>query len=275
LAKGLRTGREPGRRVANPTRRGLLRLSGSQAMTAATSVTGTPRVTAGPQIAALSCGKPVYLVVLLHAEGSSGQEVIDLALNFAPDLPKADFLAAEAPFPAAAGRRWFPGEGESASAIAAGLTAGAPLLDMFLDEMLAARRLPGDHLALVGFSHGAMLALDVGLRRAVPPAVIIAFGGALPEGRDIGTPRAQPPVVFIHGEDDAVVPLADMIATRDRLKALGLPARSMRRPGLGHGVDDEGIIAAGSVLAATLVKPKPKAQDDHSDHDHDEHDHDH
>lgn len=247
-------------------------------MTAAIAeATEAPRVTAGPKIAALSCGKPVYLVVLLHAEGGAGQEVIDLALNWAPELPKADFLAVEAPFPAPVGRRWFPDEGFSAEAISAGLATTGPLLDSFLDEMLAARRLPGDHLALVGFSQGAMLALDVGLRRAVPPAVIIAFGGALPDTRDLGeAPRAQPPVVFIHGEADEVVPFADMIATRDRLKGLGLPAKSMRRPGLGHGVDDDGIIAAGSVLTASLVKPKPKAADDHDhDHDHDDHDHDH
>lgn len=244
-------------------------------MTALAPATDAPRVAAGPKIAALSCGKPVYLVVLLHGEGGSGQEVIDLALNWAPELPKADFLAAEAPFPAEAGARWFPGEGFCAEAISAGLDICAPLLDAFLDEMLAARRLPGDHLALVGFSQGAMLALDVGLRRAVPPAVIIAFGGALPETRDVGAaPRARPPVVFIHGEADDVVPLADMIATRDRLKGLGLPAKSMRRPGLGHGVDDDGIIAAGSVLTASLVKPKPKAEADH-DHEHDDHDHDH
>ncbi|WP_296580316.1 dienelactone hydrolase family protein [Xanthobacter sp.] len=238
----------------------------------ATASAETPQITAGPKIAALSCGKPVYLVVLLHAEGSCGQEVIDLALNWAPELPKADFLAAEAPFPGSAGARWFPGEGFSPDAITAGLTTSAPLLDAFLDEMLAARRLPGDHLALVGFSQGAMLALDVGLRRAVPPAVIIAFGGALPEARDVGAPRTQPPVVFIHGENDAVVPVADMIATRDRLKALGRPAKSMRRPSLGHGVDDDGIIAAGSVLTASLVKPKPKTA---GEHEHDDHDHDH
>ncbi|MFG1200974.1 dienelactone hydrolase family protein [Xanthobacter aminoxidans] len=235
----------------------------------ATGTAEAPQIIAGPKIAALSCGKPVYLVVLLHAEGSCGQEVIDLALNWAPELPKADFLAAEAPFPGAAGARWFAGEGFSPETITAGLTASAPLLDAFLDEMLAARRLPGDHLALVGFSQGAMLALDVGLRRTVPPAVIIAFGGALPEAREVGAPRAQPPVVFIHGEDDTVVPLAHMVATRDRLKALGLSAKSMQRPALGHGVDDDGIIAAGSVLTATLAKPKTAGEHEHDDHDHD------
>ena len=71
---------------------------------------------------------------------------------------------------------------------------------------------------------------------------------------------------------EPVVPLAHMIATRDRLKALGLSAKSMRRPALGHGVDDDGIIAAGSVLTATLAKPKPKTA---GEHEHGAHDHDH
>ncbi len=48
----------------------------------------------GPKIAALSCGKPAYLVVLLHGPGSDGQAVIDQALNWAPTMPLADFVAA-------------------------------------------------------------------------------------------------------------------------------------------------------------------------------------
>lgn len=232
-------------------------------------------IAAGPKIDALTCGKPTFLVVLLHEEGACGQDVINLALNWAPELPKADFLAAEAPFAVpGGGNRWFPGAGMTAEAISAGLATTGPMLDAFLDEMLAARRLPGHHLALVGFSQGAMLALHAGLRRTVPPAVVIAFGGALPEDDGLdGEIRARPPVVFIHGEADAVVPAAAMIATRDRLKALGVPAKSMRRPGLGHAVDEEGILAAGAVLTASLVKKVP-AKESQGDHDHD-HDHDH
>ncbi|MEP9352349.1 dienelactone hydrolase family protein [Xanthobacter sp. KR7-65] len=248
-------------------------------------------ISAGPMISALSCGKPAFLVVLLHEEGACGQDVINLALNWAPELPKADFLAAEAPFVTeGGGRRWFPDDPMTPEAISAGLAAVGPKLEAFLAEMLAARRLPDHHLALVGFSQGAMLALHAGLRRPNAPAVVISFGGALPEDDPAAEAvTARPPVVFIHGEADAVVPAAQMIATRDRLKALGIAAKSMRRPELGHGVDDVGIIAAGDVLTQSLKKKPPAAaaqeshdqdshdqdSDDHDDHDHDDHDHDH
>ncbi|MFG1276177.1 alpha/beta hydrolase [Xanthobacter autotrophicus] len=233
-------------------------------------------IVAGPKIAALSCGKPAWLVVLLHEEGTDGQKVIDLALNWAPEMPKADFLAAEAPFPApGGGRSWFPSEAMTPEAISEGLATAGPWLDAFLDRMLAERRLPDSHLALVGFSQGAILALHVGLRRAASPALVIGFCGALPEADDLsGEIRARPSVLLIHGEEDAVVPFDQMVATRERLKALGVPAKSMRRPGLGHTVDDDGILAAGTVLAATLVKP-PAAKADHDHDEHDDHDHDH
>jgi phospholipase/carboxylesterase len=53
------------------------------------------------------------------------------------------------------------------------------MLDAFLDRALAERRLPESHLALVGFSQGAMLGLHVGLRRPRQMGAIVAFSGAV------------------------------------------------------------------------------------------------
>ena len=51
----------------------------------------------GPKLAALSCGKPVYLVVMLHGDGEKGQDMADLALGWAPGdvviVPAITFLA--------------------------------------------------------------------------------------------------------------------------------------------------------------------------------------
>ncbi|MGD9659306.1 MAG: alpha/beta hydrolase [Methylocystis sp.] len=226
-----------------------------------------PAVVEGPKIAALSCGKPAYLVVLLHGPGSSGAAIIDQALNWAPTMPKADFVAAEAPFPCASGgRQWFENADATPAAINDGIRATAPLLDAFLDDMLAQRRLPDSHLALVGFSHGAMLALHVGLRRPKPMAAIVAFSGALYDERALVEDIAsKPPVLMIHGEADPIVPFSAMTATKERLKALGAPVKSLRRPGLGHAMDDDGVLVAGDFLSAFVVhKPAASAQD----HDH-------
>jgi phospholipase/carboxylesterase len=228
----------------------------------------------GPKIAALSCGKPVYLVVLLHGPGADGQSIIDQALNWAPTMPKAEFLAAESPFLSdGSGKVWFDMSDLSADRMGAGVRAAAPMLNAFLDEALAQRRLPNSHLALVGFSQGAMLALHVGLRRPKPMAAIVAFSGAVYDTENFaGEIRSRPPVLMIHGEADPVVPFATMTASKELLKANGVPAKSMRRPGVGHEMDDDGVIAAGDFLTANIVKPA--AHDDH-DHDHDHHDHAH
>ncbi|MFY9657761.1 MAG: dienelactone hydrolase family protein [Methylocystis sp.] len=222
----------------------------------------------GPKIAALSCGKAVYLVILLHGPDSDGEAIINHALNWAPTMPKAEFLAAEAPFHSPSGaRRWSDASDPSLT----DLSASALLLEKFLDEMLAQRRLPESHLALVGFSHGAMLALQVGLRRSKPIAAIISFSGALDEADGLfGDIRSRPPVLMIHGDADASAPFAAMRATKERLKALGVPVKSLRRPGLGHEMDDDGVIAAGDFLTAHLVhKPSAQVEHEHSDgHEH-------
>ena len=50
-----------------------------------------------------------------------------------------------------------------------GVNTAAPVLQSFLDAELARHNLPPSALALVGFSQGTMMALHVGLRRAVAP----------------------------------------------------------------------------------------------------------
>ncbi|ARN83486.1 alpha/beta hydrolase [Methylocystis bryophila] len=220
----------------------------------------------GPKIAALSCGKAVYLVVLLHGPDSRGEAIINHALNWAPTMPKAEFLAVEAPFVSpSGGRRWSDASGSR------DLDVSASLLDKFLDDMLAQRRLPESHLALVGFSDGARLALQVGLRRPKPIAAIVSFSGAIEEDDALFQEiRVRPPVLMIHGEADATAPFAAMTATKERLKALGVPVKSLRRPGLGHEMDDDGVIAAGDFLSAQLVhKSSAHTEDEHSDeHEH-------
>ncbi|MFG1433090.1 alpha/beta fold hydrolase [Xanthobacter sp. V2C-8] len=222
----------------------------------------------GPKIAALSCGKPVYLVVLLHGEGSTGSAILDHALNWAPAMPKADFLAAEAPVPGleGTGRQWFAASDFLGAEAGAAMEASAAALNAFLDAALAARRLPDSHLALVGFSQGAMVALCAALLRPKPVAAVVCFGGALPTDVPAEV-RARPQVLMIHGEDDPLVPFAAMSATKERLKGAGVPVRSLRRHGLGHVMDDDGVLAAGHFLATEVVHRLAPLEE----HDHDQH----
>ena len=199
----------------------------------------------GPALAALSCGKPVYLVVLLPGGGGDAQTMIDLALGWAPAMPKADFLVAA--------RGDFAGADQN-------LATKAAALNLFLDAMLAKRRLPDSHLALVGISEGASLALHVGFARRETIAAIVALSAAY----DADLPTcADPPTLLVHGEADPVSPYAAMLACKAALKQRGAPVWSFKRPGLGHALDDDAIAAAGDFLRRHVVHKAP-AEDDHA-----------
>jgi phospholipase/carboxylesterase len=216
-----------------------------------------PQLT-GPARKPASGGAPKKLVVLLHGLGADGNDLIGLAPYWAPLLPDAEFLSPDAPFPCDMGpygRQWFSVQNRTPETALAGARAAAPILDAFLDDALAARKLAANQLALVGFSQGAMMSLFVGLRRAVAPAAILAYSGALVGPQLLAAEmRAKPPVMIVHGEADPVVPFAMMAAAVAALKGYGLAVEEVARPGLGHGIDEEGLARGGAFLRAAFAR---------------------
>ena len=129
------------------------------------------------------------------------------------------------------------------------------MLNAFLDAELARRQLPPSALALVGFSQGTMMALHVGLRRAVQPAAIVGYSGMLvvPENVEPETfaaeIEAKPPVLLIHGDQDELIPVQALFHAAQGLAALEVPAEWHISPGIGHGIDQEGLRQGGEFIA--------------------------
>jgi phospholipase/carboxylesterase len=211
----------------------------------------------GPRLAPRS-GTARQLVVFLHGYGADGNDLIDIGRAWQPLLPHAAFVSPHAPDPcgqAPMGREWFALFTRDPDERWSGVNKAAPVLNRFLEAELARHRLGPSALALVGFSQGTMMSLHVGLRREVPPLAIVGYSGVLvlPPGAE---PKAiapqiksRPPVLLVHGDSDDLIPPQALFLAAQGLAALDVPVEWHLSPGIGHGIDQEGLRHGGEFLA--------------------------
>jgi phospholipase/carboxylesterase len=198
-------------------------------------------------------GSATHLVVLCHGYGADGNDLIGLAPLWQPLLPSVAFAAPNAPEPcggAPMGYQWFPISRLDPHEMKRGVASAAASLDAFLDAELARLDLPPERLALVGFSQGTMMSLQVGLRRAVKPAALVGYSGMLTEADDLArvAPEA-PPILLIHGDADTMIPPDFLFASAGALGRAGAGVQWHLAPGVGHSIDEQGLALGGLFLA--------------------------
>jgi len=208
----------------------------------------------GPRLEPADGGAARQLVVLCHGVGADGHDLIGLAPTWSHAVPSAAFAAPSAPEPYdrdphGPGRQWFSVADRTPSVMARGVRTAAALLGSFIDAELERLALPATAYVLMGFSQGAMTVLFTGLRRPAAPQAILAYSGALlaPETLESEL-RNRAPVLLVHGEADDVVPVVRSRDAERDLRAAGVPVEAHYMPGLGHGIDEDGIRRGGVFL---------------------------
>ena len=219
-----------------------------------------PQLT-GPARKPASGGAPKQLVVLLHGLGADGNDLIGLAPYWAPLLPDAEFLSPDAPFPCdmaplraamvqlaephARDVHWPACAPRRRSSMPSSTTA------------LAARGSRQTQLALVGLLAGHD---DVALCRAC--AARSRAGGDLGLFRRAGRADSCWPRKCARGRRCCWSMATPIRSCRSRslaaaVAALERPAsrsRRLLRPGLGHGIDEEGLRARRRVPARGISR---------------------
>lgn len=208
---------------------------------------------------AAKSGRAKSLVVFVHGYGADGADLLSLADPLAPHLPDTVFVAPDAPEPCRGnpfGRQWFSiprFDGSTMAQAAAGLAASAADLGAFLDARLADEGLDGTALALVGFSQGTMMSLELAPRRLPQMACVVGFSGRLVAPERLGAEIvARPPVLLMHGDADEVVPFEELQAAGDALAGAGVETYAHVMRGMGHGISPDGLSAALSFLKDRL-----------------------
>jgi phospholipase/carboxylesterase len=211
----------------------------------------------GPRFGPAAGGPADQLVILLHGLGADGQDLIGIAPHWAQVLPNAAFVSPNAPFPcdmAPHGYQWFSVQDRSPEAMLSGVRMAASPLDDFIDRELERAGLDEGKTALVGFSQGTMMSLFVGPRRERQLAGIVGFSGRLiaPEllPQEI---KSRPPVLLAHGTEDPVVPYESMAQAEKGLAAAGIEVETLSCPGIGHGIDQNGLVRGAEFLHQVLT----------------------
>ncbi len=187
------------------------------------------------------------VVVFLHGYGADGADLLGLADPLAPHLPDTAFHAPDAPEPCLnnpMGYQWFPipwMDGSSPEQARASAQQSFADINAFLDKVLAEESIAPDRLALVGFSQGTMMALEVAPRRDAEIAGVVGFSGRLLNPEALADVRTKPQILLLHGDKDPVVPFDSMAVAADALTAAGFTIFTHVMKGTPHGISPDGL----------------------------------
>ncbi|MBM3632604.1 MAG: phospholipase [Alphaproteobacteria bacterium] len=209
----------------------------------------------GPSLLPLSGKKAKKLVVFCHGYGSNGQDLLSLAPYWSRILPEVEFISPNAPeigeaYPA--GYQWFSLKEFTPQAIRIGLNKAVPVLQEFILQALEKRNLTPADLAIVGFSQGGMIALEMIFALPDLKGVISYSGGFYPSVLLTPITGQRTEILLVHGNEDTVVPYEFLSESQEHLRKLGFDPHTLTCSGLGHSIDEEGLKAGGKFLADVL-----------------------
>lgn len=190
----------------------------------------------------LSIKNPKKIVIFLHGYGANGHDLLSIGHTWQHDLPFVLFTSPHAPFPciqSPMGRQWFSIDNWNPETLRRGANEALPFLCDYIRTLTKTHNLTLADVALVGFSQGAMMAMQCALSSTEAFAGVVVYSGALlwPETQ---VPR-HVPLLLIHGDQDHIVPVQAFYQAQHVLTQLNFPAHYHLIQGLGHGIDEEGL----------------------------------
>lgn len=201
---------------------------------------------------------PDSLVVILHGVGGRGAHLEALAAMIAPALPGTRLICPDAPHRYDwddSGRQWFSVKDITPRNRPARLRAARAGFDAVLSRDIAAAGFADrlDRVALVGFSQGAIMAMDAVMSGRWPVAGLAALSGRLVKCGPVAPHHVQ--VMLSHGLDDPVIPARDAIKAAAHWQAQGHACDLHLWTGLGHWFDSRSADIAASFLRRCLTQP--------------------
>lgn len=181
--------------------------------------------------------RPQQLILLFHGVGATPDALMPLGRLVASAFAQATVVSVAAPQDSdiSAGRQWFSVQGVTEANRAERVAA---IMPAFLAEVRAwqeAEDVTATATALVGFSQGAIMALEATRASPTPAGRVVAIAGrfaTLPAHA-----ASHTTLHLIHGKSDPVIPYRHTIEAAEHLIGLGGDVTADVLPFVGHEVN--------------------------------------
>jgi len=192
----------------------------------------------------LSKSKPRQAIVLCHGYGGDGKDISVLAINWQRFLPDAIFLCPNAPEICDVnpqGYQWFDHASEKEEIVLEKSLVAEEKLSIFLDQVFNNFQLEPNNLALVGFSQGCMISIQVGLKKKEQINCIVGYSGKVINKKHLsGNIKSKPKIFLMHGENDTIVSPTSLLEAKEYLSNLGLKIKTKMFKDCEHKIPIEG-----------------------------------
>ena len=195
-------------------------------------------------VSPLSKNKPRHAIVLSHGYGGDGKDISTLAVNWQRFLPDTIFLCPNAPEVCAVnpkGYQWFDLTIEKEEVILEKSLVAEEKLSTFIDQVCDNLQLEFTNLALVGFSQGCMMNIQVGLKKKKKINCLIGYSGKVINQKHLSyNINSKPKIFLMHGENDIIVPPTHLLEAKEYLGKCGLKIKTKLFKNCDHRIPVEG-----------------------------------
>jgi len=196
--------------------------------------------------------KPTSCILALPGRGNRGQDIAEW-YSFAG--LKKTLIVAVTP----ANYEWYPqpnGPQDQADAVA-GQEAARNSLEWVVDTIEKRYGIKSNRMALVGFSAGAVMAIQTAIHSEREFAAVIGHGGAILDPGGVPPAKNAMPIYLMHSNNDSTFEWDErFVPMKESLEQNGYNVESLIRKYEGHRVIYEDIVVAGAKLAPALGYPK-------------------
>jgi len=192
----------------------------------------------------LSKDKPRQAIILCHGYGGDGKDISALANNWRRFLPDGIFLCPNGPEICSVnpqGYQWFDLASDEEEVILEKSLVAEKKLSIFLDQVFENFQLEPSNLALVGFSQGTMMGIQVGIKKKNKINCLIGYSGKVINQKHLSENiNSKPKMFLMHGENDTIVPPTHLLEAKEYLKKNGINVKTKMFKNCEHRIPVEG-----------------------------------